>query len=199
MDTRLYLSTEASPTKAFASAGKENMRENMTSSKSRSRKPLSSAATGHAKPALRMTTSATEFIPTSTEQKSRTKNTHNTQTEKEEEDTPEAIAARKISREKQIQYGYNTVGYQLYVASTPKNKRSRDMPRTPDKNQQCSKRSWDGQVRKWRRALHQWDPVELKEEWMSKQQITEKEDESVRDMVDKLLFEECDNTAFEMK
>jgi hypothetical protein len=73
------------------------------------------------------------------------------------------------------------------------------MPRTPDKNQQCSKRSWDGQVRKWRRALHQWDPVELKEEWMSKQQITEKEDESVRDMVDKLLFEECDNTAFEMK
>ena len=31
-------------------------------------------------------------------------------------------------------------------------------PRTPSATQQCSKRSWDGQVRKWRRLLHAWDP-----------------------------------------
>lgn len=34
------------------------------------------------------------------------------------------------------------------------------MPATPRKNQKCSKRSWDGQVRKWRRELHKWDPVD---------------------------------------
>ncbi len=31
-------------------------------------------------------------------------------------------------------------------------------PKTPDKYQKCSKRSWDGQVSKWRRRLHEWDP-----------------------------------------
>lgn len=29
---------------------------------------------------------------------------------------------------------------------------------TPDASQRCSKRAWDGQVRKWRRQLHLWDP-----------------------------------------
>jgi hypothetical protein len=32
-------------------------------------------------------------------------------------------------------------------------------PRTPDRHQSCSKRSWDGQIRKWRKLLHQWDTV----------------------------------------
>ena len=36
--------------------------------------------------------------------------------------------------------------------------RMKEHPRTPDKMQGCSKRSWDGQVRKWRRMLHSWDP-----------------------------------------
>ena len=31
-------------------------------------------------------------------------------------------------------------------------------PVTPDIHQICSKRSFDGQVRKWRRMLHKWDP-----------------------------------------
>ena len=32
-------------------------------------------------------------------------------------------------------------------------------PVTPDVAQACSKRAFDGQVRKWRRMLHAWDPV----------------------------------------
>lgn len=36
--------------------------------------------------------------------------------------------------------------------------RKRDDPRTPDKYQVCSKRSWDGQISKWRRLLHRFDP-----------------------------------------
>lgn len=32
-------------------------------------------------------------------------------------------------------------------------------PRTPDKHTNCSKRSFDGQLRKWRRQLHAYDPI----------------------------------------
>lgn len=35
--------------------------------------------------------------------------------------------------------------------------RTKKDPRTPDVHQVCSKRAFDGQVRKWRRALHSWD------------------------------------------
>ena len=31
-------------------------------------------------------------------------------------------------------------------------------PDTPDVTQICSKRSFDGQAKKWRRELHLWDP-----------------------------------------
>jgi hypothetical protein len=33
-------------------------------------------------------------------------------------------------------------------------------PMTPDIHAACSKRAFDGQVRKWRRMLHAWDPEE---------------------------------------
>ena len=33
-------------------------------------------------------------------------------------------------------------------------------PETPDVTQICSKRSFDGQAKKWRRELHLWDPEE---------------------------------------
>lgn len=32
-------------------------------------------------------------------------------------------------------------------------------PHTPDKYANCSKRSFDGQLRKWRRQLHAYDPI----------------------------------------
>jgi hypothetical protein len=71
----------------------------------------------------------------------------------------ESCPKKLSSRQKQIDYGKNTAGYSLYTAQVPKNQRKRgDHPWTPNKFQICSKRSWDGQVRKWRRALHKFDP-----------------------------------------
>ncbi|XP_049851240.1 histone RNA hairpin-binding protein-like [Schistocerca gregaria] len=66
---------------------------------------------------------------------------------------------RLLQREKQIRYGYNTEGYKIYISKVPKSQRTHDMPRTPNKYQPCSKRSWDGQIRKWRRDLHKWDAL----------------------------------------
>lgn len=44
-----------------------------------------------------------------------------------------------------------------------RSKRKREDPKTPNKYQVCSKRSWDGQIRKWRRMLHFYDPADLKD------------------------------------
>lgn len=68
---------------------------------------------------------------------------------------------RIASRQKQIEYGKNTIGYGRYLALVPKKQRKRGQPMTPNKYQICSKRSWDGQIRKWRRQLHFYDPPEL--------------------------------------
>lgn len=67
------------------------------------------------------------------------------------------------ARQKQIEFGYNTLGYARYIKLVPKDRRSFDKqrhPRTPDPYQVCSKRSYDGQIRKWRRLLHAYDPPE---------------------------------------
>jgi hypothetical protein len=81
---------------------------------------------------------------------------------KEEDETlegGESDEARLRARQKQIEYGKNTDGYRNYVAKVPKDQRIKGMPSTPEKFQKCSKRSWDGQVRKWRRQLHAYDPA----------------------------------------
>lgn len=68
---------------------------------------------------------------------------------------------RLQQRQKQIEYGKNTVGYTLYTQAVPKEARQRRNPKhpeTPDKTLKCSKRGWDGVVRQWRRRLHAWDP-----------------------------------------
>ncbi len=64
-------------------------------------------------------------------------------------------------RYKQIEIGKKTLGYNLYVQAVPKKeRRHRDEthPTTPDHLQTCSKRSWDGQIKVWRRRLHFWTP-----------------------------------------
>jgi len=70
---------------------------------------------------------------------------------------------RLAQRQKQIEYGYKTIGYQMYLSTVPKSERQPgnvSHPVTPRKNQKCSKRSWDGQVRKWRRLLHVYDTTD---------------------------------------
>ncbi|KNE62590.1 hypothetical protein AMAG_07792 [Allomyces macrogynus ATCC 38327] len=70
---------------------------------------------------------------------------------------PASWDRRLAQRQKQIDYGKNTIGYQNFTATIPRHKRRRTDPHTPDKNQECSTRSWVGQLRRWRRQLHRWD------------------------------------------
>ncbi|GAQ79607.1 hypothetical protein KFL_000340100 [Klebsormidium nitens] len=70
----------------------------------------------------------------------------------------ETDAHRLAQRQKQIDFGKNTLGYERYLEVTPKAKRQKGDPTTPRIHQVCSKRSWDGQIKKWRRFLHRYDP-----------------------------------------
>eukprot|EP00667_Euglena_gracilis_P011766 EG_transcript_12046 len=66
---------------------------------------------------------------------------------------------RLAQRQKQIEYGKVTHGYKCYIRVRPKEKRGKREPHTPVITQKCSKRSWDGQVKKWRKQLHKYDDL----------------------------------------
>ena len=71
---------------------------------------------------------------------------------------------RKLEqRQKQISFGKNSLAYQRYLEKVPIKKRRFDLinsdhPRTPNIARDVSKRTFDGQLKAWRRQLHLWDP-----------------------------------------
>ena len=78
-------------------------------------------------------------------------------------ETRESDPHRLQQRQKQIDYGKNTCGYDRYTKLVPKFRRARGDPRTPDIHGVYSKRQWEGLVKAWRRRLHTYDPAEYKD------------------------------------
>jgi hypothetical protein len=67
-------------------------------------------------------------------------------------------------RQRQIEIGKMSTGYQNYCLAVPKAQRvpgEPTHPDTPDKYENVSKRSFDGKMRVWRRVLHLWDDVDV--------------------------------------
>eukprot|EP00727_Mastigamoeba_balamuthi_P002353 m51a1_g12114 hypothetical protein (152) ;mRNA; f:9-570 len=73
------------------------------------------------------------------------------------EPAKETDERRIAQRSKQIEYGHNTEGWRRFTELVPQDQRLRTDPIEPRTDLKCSKRSWDGQVRRWRRLLHFFD------------------------------------------
>ncbi|XP_055540299.1 histone RNA hairpin-binding protein [Wyeomyia smithii] len=68
-----------------------------------------------------------------------------------------------VRRQKQIDYGKNTLGYENYMKQVPREQRTKDHPKTPPKHLKYSRRAWDGLIKVWRKKLHCFDPNAMPE------------------------------------
>ena len=64
---------------------------------------------------------------------------------------------RLSQRQKQIDFGKNTLAYERYAREVPRHYRGNEAPWTPDIADPISKRRFDGKVKQWRRDLHEWE------------------------------------------
>ncbi|KAF9421125.1 hypothetical protein HW555_002837 [Spodoptera exigua] len=78
-------------------------------------------------------------------------------------------------RQKQIDYGKNTVGYHNYISHVKYDERTKDHPKTPDKFAKYSRRSWDTLIKLWRKKLHEYD-VEGKDECLDNEDDSDNQD-----------------------
>jgi hypothetical protein len=71
---------------------------------------------------------------------------------------PRITDERKLTqRQKQIEFGKNTISYARFSKAVRKRDRSFKDPWTPDISMPDSKRCFDGKVKEWRRRLHRWE------------------------------------------
>ena len=69
----------------------------------------------------------------------------------------EAAARRMWQRERQVALGTRTLGFKVWERMKATNMPAHVDCTIPRASQPCSKRSWDGQMRRWRQQIHEYD------------------------------------------